>query len=288
MEVRASLRDFLLRPYAKDIEELNSILPTNKKGAQALKEERPPIPFSGNPFLLTPGHCIAVLGINPNWNEGDFVRRKNEYDPLKSLIDGLRAGDVTCFDQFIRQRASFFSEDSKIYYGPYFSRLGGYIARAFFPDNFQKHVSSQRLAKEVFSKLVFKSDILPWFSRDASLLNPQALRRASAEPLQAWFALLRSFLVFLRPQFIQVNGFQMHPLASRLLNVQFASIALGEDRYCFGWCKIERDREIALECPVLMHWHSSAPGMSSKRFQAIAHDFQERTRLTLSDYRSRE
>src|SRR5262249_32405210 len=52
-------------------------------------EDMPPLPYTGDPFRLPPGDCIAFIGLNPRWLGWEDNWAQREYIPYKKLVDGI-------------------------------------------------------------------------------------------------------------------------------------------------------------------------------------------------------
>lgn len=163
-------------------------------------------------------------------------------------------------------RAGYFGPDSNIFYGSYFSRLGNCLRAQWF--------TKTKNARDVFQKYVFKSDCLPWLSKDASYID---LLKAAASDDQA-IVLHRKFLsktlLALRPRWVQVNGIgQSECVAALFANVQLKPRVCMEPagRIQVGWADICEDAS-TFRVPVLVHKFMN--WLSKDGFRIAATEFE--------------
>lgn len=281
---RSQIAEFISRDYVADSRRLNRLFGRGSREA-GFTDDMPPTLFCGDPFALRPGHSIAVIGINPRWRGWNDPKgwATREYLPIKTCVDLFRAGDWRQLDNFIRLRGSYFLDDSKIYYGPYFTKLGGLIGSTFFPSLGPKN-NPRQFAKEIFRRLIFKADFLPWFSTDAASIDISKIERCKDEAIYAYCSLLSNFLLAMRPRWIQCNGFQCKDLieagvGSLKLERPFDEIRIPNGKRVFcGYLRDDsKQSQISSGIPLFMHGFTNSPSglQTLVEFRQAAEAFRE-------------
>lgn len=226
-EVTGRLALFLRRNYESDANGLNETLSRPGKSA-GFAATMPPIPYTGNPFALTTGNCIALFGLNPRWRSWSDPWAQLEYKPYRALINGLHDGTEGSLDKILRFRAAYFDEGCEYYYGKYFTRLGKYIGENFLNQTCTE--TPNIFARRAFRNHIFKSDLLPWFSENTSAIDWARVASSSEAALDNYYSLTHSLLALLRPRWIQINGTQSLEHACRQFNADVKEFKTAGDR----------------------------------------------------------
>lgn len=234
-----TLRAFWLRDYLDDVRQLDhairkrAALPT---GLQAV----PPSVLTGDPFALTPGHCVLVLGKNPS-----FPGRPGD---VEASCDDHRRKD---FAGYYERRKLFFSDHDPLdqYNWRHFSRLGNLL---------RSHVPGLRgaSAKEAFRDSVGVFDLLPWWSRDTSGINAQKLS-SELEPLCCWRGVLRLTIETLQPTLVVVHGSGFLDAARAILETELRRFDFQSPN---GYSGVAYSGRAAFGVPVLAHAQVTALG----------------------------
>jgi hypothetical protein len=281
-ELKRRIFQFLSRDHELDIAKLNVDLALKKSFGAGFDLKLPPIPYTGNPFLLTPGNCIAVLGINPKALDDKKDNADREFGPLIACVQSLRSGDQGALSRYLALRAGYFDDDSEIFYKPYFTKLGGHLAREWFGHSEIEPSAKAAIAKRIFRQYVFKADILPWFSANTAQVDPVRLAnvRGSNDALHAYYELLSLFLVALKPRWIQINGLQMNELVRSFLNIgDLETIQVDvKHRIMFGNARVFPPLGTSVLIPVLIHGFTNSPSgpQTAKAFNSVASAFREK------------
>ncbi|WP_407174446.1 hypothetical protein [Bradyrhizobium sp. STM 3562] len=269
-EVEAHLRSFLCRDYYEDVIRLNKAISRSGNGA-GLQPMMPPFAYSGNPFALRRKQCIALFGLNPRWLGPEDKWAEREYWPVKRAVDAFRSGQEAGFHEYRRIRAGYFDDDSTIYYGKYFTRLGNLIGKHLF--GYHRSTPGNTFARSVFRQSIFKTDFLPWFSNNTSDISWGKVASSSSQDqaLQSYYELISSFLTALEPRWIQCNGKESRQLAELLFEARFSEESVhgaSGKRYIFFVG--ETTRPIGI--PIISHSFGRFNGEDS--FSAIAARFK--------------
>lgn len=267
MDPLSTLRDrtklFLQRNHSDDAKRIDRAIARN--GSAKLSAELPPVLFTGNPFTLTPGACVAFIGLNPAWREND-AKRKIEYDLLKASV---RDRD---YDSYLRCRTSYFDDDNTYYYGRYFTWPGRFIGEHLLRETFAP--PSNRYSRMIYRKWIFNTDILPWFSKDVAHIDWNKVCEADDVAIREWHQLLQAFLVALRPRWLQFNG---NDIGSLRVIEKFLGQSLGEPRKTTGKRAykyyIGQTTKFGPSLPVLVHPFASR-ALTTETAKQIAKDFR--------------
>lgn len=211
--LKIKVRKFLLRSYVDDVRILNRTVAKSGSTSAGFEEAAPSV-LTGDPYKLTPGSCVAVIGLNPKWQRDGWNGGWAQTDLLQTERE-LAAENVIDYEV---RRARYFHQGNPQYYGPYFTRLGNRLARSLFPQ-------SELDAREVFIRHAFKLDLLPWWSEDIRNVDCNKLTLPHLEPVQAWVGIVREFLSVLRPKLVIVNGSGFREFASQMLQARFTRFA---------------------------------------------------------------
>lgn len=224
-DVNEKLLYFLDRNHTSVIKELNSFL--GLKGEFLLAEEVPPNLFVGNPNILEPGKCIALIGINPAYRPEDSSFQETEIKLPSSCLNRWRLSkDKNDLAPWFSKMEDFFLGDS--YYGRYFTRLGNIIGQGIFSDTWSSY-KGQSAARMTFHKHVLKFDILPYYSQKAGFNIPLLHQKYSTDPaLIAYQEYISSMIDFAKPRFVIMNGMSVTAVVEELFAVEnFTSLNVG-------------------------------------------------------------
>jgi len=275
-DIRQDICRFLSRDYVADQVRLNKALAKKSCQGAGLAADMPPIPFTGSPFTLRPGNCIALIGLNPRWNGWASKHAPIEYLPLKRSTDVIRTGHLGEIENYIGLRASYFKDDSVMYYGRYFNRLGNRINgawRLLADTDFLRANDARRL----FQRYIFKTDVIPYFSNNTSYIDTRRLADAQKTDaaLVKYQSMTFGLLSYLKPRWIQVNGLQMEQFIRSFLDIQFTEIKLAASgRILCGWVDLKNGSSAI---PVLVHGFVGSRGgpQSDLSFGEVARSFEE-------------
>lgn len=248
-ELERQAVDLLKRDHEADITRLNAALAKKDRESAGLEISLPPVLFTGNPFKLTPGECVALIGINPRYQKPGQKKSggRIEYPQLVGCVDRLRKGDVSLLDEYIDHRASFFDINSQMYYGKYFTGLGKLLSRHLGIGQ------SEAEPRSLFRKHVFKADALPWFSEDADAIDFDKLASCRDECWIEYYSFLTKMLGHLRPRWIQCNGKSSGKVLSAILGISLDTLSFTVDgkrqSIQVGWAAIAG----TVPTPILVH-----------------------------------
>ena len=223
--VNEKLLFYLDRNHESVIDGLNTFL--GLKGEFLLANEVPPNLFVGNPKILQPGKCIALIGINPAYRPDDSSFLDSEINLAKSCLEKWRSSkDSKDLQPWFTKMENFFLGDS--YYGRYFTRLGNIIGQGIFSETWASY-KGQKAARMIFHKHVLKFDILPYYSKKAGFNNQLLHEIYSSEPaLIAYQEYISSMIDFANPRFVILNGMSVTSVVEELFAIEdFATINLG-------------------------------------------------------------
>lgn len=238
--LRSAVCEFWSRDYTGDVALLNEAL-RKPTAASAGFESAPPSILTGNPFALSPGECVAVIGLNPKWQ------------PTMDISDEIRAArqehSSGNFSAYEARRARYFAAVSPEYYGRYFTKLGRRIGESIFGE----HAPD---ARELFRTRAFKFDLLPWFSVDTGKIDADRISE-DVDPLRAWRRVIEAALSHLRPTMIVLNGCGMRSLTEWLLRTELRSF---EYPLKSGSRTVAYFGHLKNGTPILAHAQLNAPG----------------------------
>jgi hypothetical protein len=251
--IKDDVRRFLSRNYRADIERLNSKLGNKGTGA-GLKQSMPPVPTAGNPYALRSGKCIALIGLNPRWHDNTDTAAYRDCVDIRDCVDALRDGDIAQADRYHDLRKVYFDDDSVIYYGTYFTRLGRLIGEKQLHLDIAPKLDRAKFAKQIFRDYIFKADFVPWFSTNTGAIDWNKVADSRDDALVEYHRLLMSFLIALKPCWIQCNGKGARKVAENLFRtaLQERSVQLesGKDfRFFYGTAQTDGLKGT----PILMH-----------------------------------
>ncbi len=274
-EVRIHIEDFIGRNYLADIARLNVSLAKKGRSSANLCVDMVPVPYTGNPFGVPREGGIALIGINPRWPKGGWASHHgiNEHMPLRNCVERYRNGDPEAAAEFLDLRHGYFNDDSRLYYAPYFSKLGNRLREQWFP---------QLGMRQVFRERIIKADILPYFSNDADSIDTRRLLSANDDDpaLVSYRRALASILADRRPRWIQCNGFASGATLENLFGVApFTERIVIDERGRKFRLRVGRvrigDSSRSSEYRVLIHGftNSSSGPQDTTAWRAIANDW---------------
>ena len=259
-EIKSLLGALISRDFREDVRRLNSLL-ARRHSESANFELVPPMPYSGDPCALTPGDCIVLIGVNPRFQSDK--RSKVEYHEMCECAKIAQNNPSAAVERFMKLRARYFSPDSDIYYGRYFTRLGNCLRARWF--------TKAKDAQDVFQQYVFKSDCLPWLSSNSKSidLNKAAL---DDEAINLHRQFIKKIILALRPRWIQVNGIGQSEFVAKLFATRLKSrTCVGSaGQMQVGWAEIG---EGELPVPVLVHKFMNR--LSKDAFRIVAEEFEK-------------
>jgi hypothetical protein len=266
-----SFAKFMKRDYREDQRRLNSRLARVNSTSAGFIPDLPPIPFNSNPLTVEENACIAVLGINPKYND----KMPQQYETLRRATKHLREGGKKEAIEWLQVRSDYYADGSTDYYKTYFNRIGNHIDKAWKVGP----ARNTKDARSLFRSRIFKSDVLPWFSVDTKDIDQNKLSAAEADDcaLKEFRALLGSAIAAAKPRWIQVNGLQLRDTMSAFFDCDFAELSKFERGHSHtalaGWTTLNGS---APRTPVLLHgFLSSASGpQSPEAFFKIARTFE--------------
>lgn len=205
-ELQRAIVEFLGRPYASDVEQLNRGLAKSGKDSAGLTRNVPPSVLTGDPLSLQTGKCLGVFGINPRCHGIDGERPGHDVNTSKRLIDFGK------YDAYIKRRASYFDAGDPQYYSGYFDRLIQLIQTGML--DYENRVIPD------FGAQAFKLDLLPWWSENTRDLREKGCG-VHLEPLKAWMGLVDQFIRSLEPVAIVVNSSGLRGWSEALFQTNF-------------------------------------------------------------------
>lgn len=205
------------------IRELDVALAKDRARPSGL-EMSPPSIITGDPFTLTPGNCVLVVGINPGWPS-----------PEKQRIDCVPAREAweAGFDTYRAHRRPYFEESpgepgrtsnaDPRYNRHHFSRLGNTLARALGVA--EKDWDAGPNARKFFRDHAAILDLIPYWSRDTRNLNlPDAVLQ---DCVRQWHEVISAFIREKRPRLIIVNNRSQPAVINGMLGCEIAPIGGG-------------------------------------------------------------
>ncbi len=223
--VSEKLLFFLDRNHESVIDGLNSFL--DLKGDFLLSKEVPPNLFVGNPKILQPGKCIALIGINPAYRPDDSSFLESEISLPNSCLEKWRSSkDFKDLQPWFSKMENFFLGSS--YYGRYFTRLGNIIGKGVFNETWSSY-NGQKAARMTFHKHVLKFDILPYYSKKAGFNNQLLNEKYSSDlALIAYQEYISSMIDFAKPRFVILNGMSVISVVEELFATEeFTTLNVG-------------------------------------------------------------
>ncbi|MEX0809694.1 MAG: hypothetical protein WD044_13290 [Dongiaceae bacterium] len=197
---------FWKRDFSEDVRNVNLELAKYQQVSAGFREDIPAIPFSSYPFDLFPGNCIAIIGLNPAYQNPKKLTAYREQVELQQFHKEGRAG----FNKFLKNRADYFTESNLNYHGGHFTKLGGFLGRTLLSNAAEYSVDDKlNCSMKIFRNFVFVSDFLPWFSENTKNTSAQKVSSSKSDSLMMYRSLLSDILCVLKPRWIQCNGLQM-------------------------------------------------------------------------------
>jgi hypothetical protein len=202
------------------------------------------------------------------WLGPEAEGTKKEYWPVKRAIDTFRSGEEIGFQKYRRIREDYFEDSSELYYPTYFSRLGNYIGEHLcgYTDAGRKN-----FARWVFRKSIFKTDFLPWCSRNADGIDWLKVANSQDKALTSYYDLLGSFLKALEPRWIQCNGKKSQVLAEHLFGCRFSEESIDRSNGR-RWIFLVSETTKPIRVPIFMHPFCNR--LSREEFAAFARRFK--------------
>lgn len=240
---RALLHDafcrFWRRDYMDDVALLNAELRAPGADSAGLAE-MPPSILTGDPFALTAGECVVVIGKNPSF--------PGQTGDLAAAIAEHASGS---YEDYVHRRSLYFADHDPLgqYNWRHFSRLGNLL---------REHVPIVRgnSPREAFRNSVAVFDLLPWWSRNTRSIHQSRLA-GNIEPLRHWQELLREVIQVLSPRLIVVHGTGFRDLAATILDTQFERFDFGSPN---GYRGVGYSGRLHSGTPVLAHAQVTAQG----------------------------
>jgi hypothetical protein len=265
--IKDNVRRFLSRNYRADVERLNSDLGKDGTGA-GLEESMPPVPTTGNPFALRSGKCIALIGLNPRWHVKESPALQDCRD-IRDCVNALRDGDIAQADHYHDLRSVYFDDDSGIYYGTYFTRLGCLIGGKQLHLDIAPKLDRAKFAKRIFRDYILKADFMPWFSTGTGGIDWNKVADSRDDAVTEYHSLLTSFLIALKPCWIQCNGTSSRKVAEKLFQTPLheTSVQL-ESGKNFRFFQGTAQNDGLSGTPILIHTFGRFQG--SQHFAALA------------------
>jgi hypothetical protein len=173
---------------------------------------------------------------------------------IRDCVNALRNGDIAQADKYHDLRKGYFDDESRIYYGTYFTRLGRLIGEKQLHIDIAPKLDRAKFAKRIFRDYVFKADFMPWFSTGTGGIDWDKVADSRDDALVEYHRLLTSFLIALKPCWIQCNGKGARKVAERLFRttLQERSVPLEngkEFRFFHGTAQTDG----LSGTPILMH-----------------------------------
>lgn len=210
-----ALREFHSRDWRVDVATLNTNL-AKLPGLDAGLQFSPPSIITGDPFALTSGSCVLVVGINPGWPRSTRLRE----------IDCARAESAWAesFDAYRHHRKTYFEEargprgrtrNSDPRYSRHFSRLGNTLAQTLGFGS--PGWSAGPVARQLFRDHAAILDLLPYWSTNTQSLDLGAVDMAPGGCMAAWREVVGAFILEKAPQLIVVNNCGQRSLIAQML-----------------------------------------------------------------------
>ncbi|MGB1472677.1 MAG: hypothetical protein ACPG87_06325 [Candidatus Thalassarchaeaceae archaeon] len=186
-------RRFMARDFRDDVLWLNNNLSKKNKPTANLRDDIPPIPFTGDPWAKARGDCTLFIGINPRFQDSTIPPNHREFGSSISSINRFHSGDDSGFEEFLSQRREYFTNGLK--YGKHYT----------FPGKmFQKHWYD---VENPWIQHVQSMDAVPWFSKtDEMDLDSLLDAYSSEEMFLAYRSVVEEVVELIQPKFIQLNG----------------------------------------------------------------------------------
>ena len=102
-------RRFMARDYRDDVLWLNNNLSKKNKPTADLRDDIPPIPFTGDPWAKVRGNCTLFIGINPRFQDSTIPPNHKEFGPSISSINRFHSGEESGFEEYLSQRRGYFT-----------------------------------------------------------------------------------------------------------------------------------------------------------------------------------
>ena len=186
-------RSFMARNYREDVEWLNHNISKKKSMTANLRDDIPPIPFTGDPWAKVRGDCTLFIGINPRFQDSTIPPNHKEFGPSISSIDRFHSGDELGFEEYVNQRRRYFTSEMK--YGKHYTFPGKMFSKHWYDveNPWLNHVQSM--------------DVVPWFSKTDEM-DLESLIEAyhSEERFKDYRLILEEVVELIQPKFIQLNG----------------------------------------------------------------------------------
>lgn len=265
--LKRNIGDFMIRDYRRDSAALNKAFNVSDS---AFAEDMPPVPYTGNPFSLNSGHCIAFLGLNPRWLGWNNPWANIEYYEYKRIVDAFRMGESN-LDALLAHRAVYFNDGIRYYYGRYFTSAGRFIGEHMLEID-RKEQKASDFSRNVFNKYVFKTDLIPWFSNNTRGIDWHKAANSNIDALIQYRELLLKFIDSLQPRWIQCNGLEARPLIEETFEATLHEHRhkVGDRTFRFFTGAYER---VQPAVPILVHgFISRSLGREARRI--IARDFR--------------
>lgn len=259
--MESAFLDFWSRDYVADVRDMNRQV--GRRGGSAGFEEVPPSVLTGNPFTLSPGGCVAVIGLNPKWQAGGWAAPRAKFDIIPARTEHA-AGDWLGYRQ---RRARFFDAGDPQYYGRYFTKLGNRLSEVFSPHTPQD-------ARAFFRRKIVKLDLLPWFSSDLKGVDPARLNSA-IPALEAWKHVVQTALLTLKPVAIVINGSGFRELVEAFFAVRLDRFTIGNgQKPAYAYSAMVGEART----PLLVHAQLNAQGApaSGTAYAALFREWSER------------
>ena len=274
------ISDFLSRDYISDVRYLNENY-INEKFNFSNFAEYPPQMFVGNPSLLKPNKNIFLLGLNPKWLGFEHKWFDTEYRLWIEAVNALQK--ERNLSKVYEEKTKYFSENSNMYYGRYFTKLGNGLGSSFLKI---KNNSKDKIgfSKNIFNNFIFKTDIIPWHSKDTKGIDFKKLVDEKPECFMSYMSFLKDMFSNFDPMWIHCNGLQSRELIEMLFDTTLIEYQVADKeknfRILIGKTKLMIDDNF-IEKPIIMHAFSNSPTgpSNSSNFNRIADKFFEITNI---------
>ena len=230
-------RSFMARNYKEDVEWLNLNISKKNSMTANLRNDIPPIPFTGDPWSKIRGDCTLFIGINPRFQDSTVPPNHKEFGPSISSINRFHSGDESGLEEYVNQRRKYFTSGMK--YAPHYT----------FPEKmFRKHWYD---VENPWENHVQSMDVVPWFSKNDEM-NEKFLIEAyeNKEMFKSYRLIIEEVIELIQPKFIQLNGKKPRLIFERIYEEKFQPM-----------------KTIAKGC------HSGTVEVKDRKIPTIAHNF---------------
>lgn len=247
------LRAFYRRDWHADVDILNRDLARGDRDT-ARFEFSPPSIITGDPFRLTPGNCLLVVGINPAWPNTEHKRRIDCHSAQLAWETG--------FEAYRAHRRSYFAEahgrdgrtrNADQRYSPHFSRLGNAIAHAV--GAMEPGWDAGPVARKLFRESAAIFDLLPYWSADIRHVDLSRVDLDRHDCISHWNGVIEAFIDEKAPALIIVNNCGQRSLIEAMLDCALRPVE-GTDFYAARRSDLVRGTPVIAH-PFLTNWRKS-------------------------------